>query len=294
MSEREGPPGRRRVRIASDVALCNRIIMDKKALHKRKMAGKRAARAEQAAKESAAPASSSDDSSSDDEDAPYDGGKRRGGGGGSSKGIRWQYVAFLVLLFGTTALPAVFWVLDSVGGLVGKGAGGAMGGIGAKLGMSATPRDRLAKFYAKHNPDKVDEVGGLIAKYAGNYPKMIKVLEAKYNDYGFFLGWQEDESFKGFLKKEGTEAWVKAQFYYKKYAPYKVRMALYKMYDVLATTFSPGLNLVRTYALNVFPELKDYIGAPAGYRPPKAYTAAKRASRSGTTNKRKKPSTARS
>ena len=70
--------------------------MDKKALHKRKMAGRKAARDEKEAADK--PPAPVDDSSDDDEGyAP----SRGGGGGKKSKGIKWKYVAFLALLFGS-------------------------------------------------------------------------------------------------------------------------------------------------------------------------------------------------
>merc|ERR1719263_623 len=117
-------------------------------------------------------------------------------------GIKWKYVFILVFLFGSALLPALLWVVDHAGAAVSGAGGSAAAGLRVKLGLSPTPKERLTNFYAKHNPDKVDEVDGLIAKYAGNYPKMIKVLEAKYGDYGYFMNWENDVSFSTFLKKE--------------------------------------------------------------------------------------------
>lgn len=77
-----------------------------------------------------------DDSSSDDED---DGPSRGGGGGrrGKKGGIKWKYVAFLCLLFGSAILPAVLWIVDHVG----AASGGAFSGLSAKFGSFA-PRPR--------------------------------------------------------------------------------------------------------------------------------------------------------
>ena len=271
--------------------------MDKKALHKRKMAGRKAARDEKDAADK--PPAPVDDSSDDDEGyAP----SRGGGGGKKSKGIKWKYVAFLALLFGSAILPALLWVVDNVGGLLGAGASSSISGLGAKLGMSATPTERLTSFYEKHNPDKVDEVDALIAKYAGNYPKMVKVLEAKYGDYGYFMGWENDASFTSFLSKEGAK-WAQAsQFYYRRYMPYKARMAFYKMYEALDRIFGPSVNLVRTILLDwlspAFPSLESWIGKPPGYRPPKATTARRRAASNAAkgkagANKRRAPKSTR-
>ena len=167
-------------------------------------------------------------------------------------------------------------ISQSVGG---SAAGSALPSFSASLGMAATPKERLAKFYGKHNPDKVDEVAArtsaslffvfflssrseenkesgvatprprlsvlslspqvLIKKYSGNYPKMVKVLEAKYHDYGFFLGWEEDANFKTFFKKEAVRYFGKAQFLYKKHMPYKLRGAFYNMYYNISTVLQP-------------------------------------------------------
>ena len=266
--------------------------MPKSELHRRKMADKKSKRQP----DEPTPVI---DSSSDDDDEP---GPRQQRGQKKSKGIKWKYVAFLALLFGSAILPALLWVVDNVGGLLGAGASSSLSGLGAKLGMSATPTERLTSFYEKHNPDKVDEVDALIAKYAGNYPKMVKVLEAKYGDYGYFMGWENDASFTAFLSKEGAK-WAQAsQFYYRRYMPYKARMAFYKMYEALDRIFGPSINLFRTILLDwlspAFPSLEKWIGKPPGYRPPKATTARRRAASNAAkgkagANKRRAPKSTR-
>ena len=52
---------------------------------------------------------------------------------------------------------------------------------------------------------------------------MVKVLEAKYGDYGFFLGWEKDRTFSAFVKSQAATGFASAQFYYKKHMPYQVR-----------------------------------------------------------------------
>ena len=51
--------------------------------------------------------------------------------------------------------------------------------------------------------------------------QMIKVLEAKYGDYGFFLGWEQDRTFGKFLKTQAGEASEVIQYYYQRHMPYK-------------------------------------------------------------------------
>mmetsp|Transcript_18013 Transcript_18013/g.55412 ORF Transcript_18013/g.55412 Transcript_18013/m.55412 type:complete len:258 (-) Transcript_18013:916-1689(-) len=239
--------------------------MAKSELHRRKMAERAGARDKKVEPEQQ-PAY---DSSSDD-DSDADGPARPRTGKKSKSGIKWKYVAFLVLLFGSAAMPVVLFLVDNLGGVFGTGATAAFGAATARMGLTPTPKDRLQLFYEKHNPEKVDEVDHLIDKYAGSYPKMVKVLEAKYGDYGFFLGWEQDRTFKSFLMKEAGEWSNRVQFYYKKYVPYKARVAFYKMYSVLDQIFRPYVDFIRARLLDFFPELKDYIGVPPYYRKPRS------------------------
>ena len=63
------------------------------------------------------------------------------------------------------------------------------------LGLMSTPQKRLIEFYNKHNQtDKLEEeqMNAIIMKYAGDYDTMIKKLERKYQDYGYFIGWEKE------------------------------------------------------------------------------------------------------
>ena len=57
-----------------------------------------------------------------------------------SKGIKWKYVAFLALLFGSAILPVVLWIVDHAGGLLGTGLTKAIGASTARMGLTPTPR----------------------------------------------------------------------------------------------------------------------------------------------------------
>ena len=178
----------------------------------------------------------------DDDDEEYLRPQRKKGSlsiGG--KPIKWKFVAFLVLLTGTAVLPAALWVVDNVFSLSGSALAVSASALAGRMGFTPTPKNRLLKFYEKHNPEKVPEVPQLIHKYAGNYPKMIKVLEAKYHDYGFFIGWRDDADFKHFIKQESTRAFRKAQLYYRKYVPFKLRVAFYNMYANTERLLGPPL-----------------------------------------------------
>ena len=115
---------------------------------------------------------------------------------------------------------------------------------------------------------------------------MIKVLEAKYGDYGFFLGWEQDRTFGKFLKTQAGEGSEIIQYYYKRHMPYKARVAFYKMYSLMDKIFRPYVDFIRTQLLHIWPDLKDYIGVPPYYRKPRSSSS----SRSSTT-KRKRPKT---
>ena len=66
--------------------------------------------------------------------------------------------------------------------------------MGHKLGVGATPKKRVLSFYEKHDPEKFDDIPKIMAKYYGDYPKLVKRLERRYQDYGYFKDWEQDEA----------------------------------------------------------------------------------------------------
>jgi len=110
----------------------------------------------------------------------------------SGKGIKTLPLIFLLMLTGTTVLPVLIYMGDYIGKYSQKNH--IMGSIGYKFGMGATPKRRVVSFYEKHDATKVEDVPKMMSKYYGDYPKLIKRLERKYNDYGYFLHWKEDEA----------------------------------------------------------------------------------------------------
>ncbi|KAJ1451699.1 hypothetical protein M885DRAFT_468177 [Pelagophyceae sp. CCMP2097] len=204
-------------------------------LRKKLAAKQEAAEAAPAKAGSDADYDSAEDSDADEYVAP----KRPAGFAPKKAGIQWKYVAFLFLLFGTAMLPAVLWVGDKVASLGGGAAKAGGASLSHRLGLAATPKDRLVLFYEKHNSEKVGEVDGLVKKYAGNYAKMVKVLEAKYQDYGFFIGWEKDGDFSTFMINEGAKSLRLAERYYQVYVPFRVRITLFRMYTNVHTVTSP-------------------------------------------------------
>ncbi|GMH98029.1 hypothetical protein TrST_g14295 [Triparma strigata] len=113
-------------------------------------------------------------------------------GGGFFGEIKLLPLLFLFLLTASTALPAFFWILDNAGGVLVKT--NLTGQLGYRLGIGSTPRKRITSFYEKHSPDKLDSVDSTLSKYYGDYKTLTKKLERKYSDYGYFVGWEEDEA----------------------------------------------------------------------------------------------------
>ena len=112
--------------------------------------------------------------------------------GGYFSNIKLLPLLFLLMLTGTTLLPAGLWVLDNAGPILGKS--NLTGKLGYRLGIGSTPRKRLESFYEKHSPEKLSEADAILSKYYGNYKALTKKLERKYHDYGYFLGWEDDEA----------------------------------------------------------------------------------------------------
>lgn len=125
-------------------------------------------------------------------------GKTRGtpaptsGGGGGGGGIKTTPLILLVLMVGTTLLPALIYAGDYLSSFLAKN--NVAGAIGFRLGIGAVPKKRVVSFYEKHAPEKLNDVPDILSKHYGKYPTLIKKLERKYQDYGYFVGWEEDEA----------------------------------------------------------------------------------------------------
>ena len=124
-----------------------------------------------------APSRDDDDDDDDDDDyTPSARGKKRVAPKGYFAKIRWTHVALLLLMTGTAVLPALLWVADKASAAIGTS--NAFQKVGIQLGMMPTPKERLVKFYKKHNPEKTDEVDRLLSKYAGSYGELFSYAHA--------------------------------------------------------------------------------------------------------------------
>ena len=113
-------------------------------------------------------------------------------GGSSGEGIKTLPLVMLVLLTATTVIPALLYMGDYFSAFIQKNH--IIGNLGQRLGIGPSPKKRVISFYEKHDPEKMGEVNNILSKYYGDYPKLVKRLERKYGDYGYFLNWESDEA----------------------------------------------------------------------------------------------------
>jgi hypothetical protein len=229
------------------------------------------------------------DSEDDDDDAEYDinvqGGKQdevlmpkkkkkkavtsgegttatplREGGGSSKGGIKTTPLILLFLMLGTAALPVLIYAGDFLSSFLAKT--DFTGNIGYSLGIGAVPRKRAVAFYEKHAPEKLNDVPKILSKHYGDYPKLIKKLERKYQDYGYFMGWEDDEAILTHVKeqaKEWYDIWL--QQYWNRHAPQPIKTAFRNIRYNLTYLYKKGRRLYRKH---VWPMLEPIFGVPKG------------------------------
>ena len=154
----------------------------------------------------------------------------------------------------TAILPAIFFVVDNAAPVMEKFNMG--GNLGYRMGIGQTPQLRVLSFYEKHAPDKLGEVPKIMGKYYGDYGKLTKSLERKYQDYGYFLGWEKDEA-------PSTLAWAKLDDTYKainkkfkKHAPAPVRTAASNAYFNINKLVKQGRKIWKKH-------LAPHLGVPS-------------------------------
>lgn len=175
------------------------------------------------------------------------------------QGIKTLPLVLLLLLTGTAVLPALIYASDFLGSYFQKHH--VLGSIGYKLGFGATPKKRVLSFYEKHDPSKIDDVDGILAKYYGDYPKLIKKLERKYGDYGYFLEWEQDEApmTLALEKVAETRDYLGEQF--NLYAPQIVKTGARNVRHNLGFLYKRGRRLWKKH---VWPLLEPIFGVPKG------------------------------
>mmetsp|Transcript_21432 Transcript_21432/g.27718 ORF Transcript_21432/g.27718 Transcript_21432/m.27718 type:complete len:318 (-) Transcript_21432:162-1115(-) len=211
--------------------------------------------------------SDDEDDDVDDLPAPSRQSKRKGRAAGpndniklasANSGIKWGPVIMLIVMFGTTLIPAVIFLGDHVSGFLAKN--DIMGSVGYQLGIGAVPKKRVVSFYEKHNPEKLNDVPKVLATHYGDYPKLIRKLERKYNDYGYFMGWEEDESPMRLMKDSlGDMYSVWIQQYWNKYAPVMIRTRVRNIKYNLMSVHKQGRKIWRKH---IWPILEPFFGVP--------------------------------
>jgi len=175
----------------------------------------------------------------------------------SGGGIKTLPLVMLVMLTGTTVLPALLYAGDYIGAMVQKKH--LLGNLGFRLGIGPSPKKRVVSFYEKHDPDKIGEVPAILSKYYGDYPKLIKRLERKYNDYGYFLNWEQDEAPMHLAMDKLWETRDVLQNQFDRHAPALVKTGARNMRHNVGFLYKKGYAL---WKKQVWPVLQPYLGVP--------------------------------
>jgi hypothetical protein len=176
------------------------------------------------------------------------------------KGIKTTPLILLILMVGTTLLPGLIYASDYIGVFLAKN--NVLGQIGFRLGMGAVPKKRVMSFYEKHDPNKLNEVPNILSKYYGDYPKLVKKLERKYQDYGYFLGWEEDEAPFVMAKEQLQDTytlWINS--YWNVYAPQQAKTAARNIRYNLTFLHK---KFYKIFWKKVWPHLEPFVGVPKG------------------------------
>jgi hypothetical protein len=190
-----------------------------------------------------------------------------GGGGGGLGSIKTGPLILLIVLTGTTLLPAVLFAGDYLS----KRLPNFIGGVGYRLGVGAIPKKRVTSFYEKHAPEKLGDVPKILKTHYGEYPTLIKKLERKYQDYGYFLGWEQDETPMRYATESlrGTyDAWIRV---WNRSAPQVLKTAFRNIRYNLTTLYKRGR---RIWKKHVWPHLEPIVGVPKGAEKQKRQDAA--------------------
>jgi hypothetical protein len=175
------------------------------------------------------------------------------------EGIKTLPLILLILLTGTAVLPALIYAGDMLGAMMQKQS--VLGTIGYKLGLGPTPKKRVLSFYEKHDPAKIDNVDKILAKHYGSYPKLIKQLERKYGDYGYFLEWERDEAPLTLALEHVADVREYLGEQFNLYAPQIVKTAVRNIRYNLSTLYKKGRKIWKKH---VWPLIEPVFGVPKG------------------------------
>jgi hypothetical protein len=174
--------------------------------------------------------------------------------------IKRTPLILLILMTASTLLPALIYASDYLGNFMGKHH--VLGQIGFRMGLGAVPRKRVMSFYEKHDPEKIEKVPDILSKYYGDYPKMIKNMERKYADYGYFIGWEQDEAPMVLAMEQVQETyntWIHS--YWNVYAPQPAKTAFRNIRYNLTFLHK---KLHKAWKRQIWPLLEPIFGVPKG------------------------------
>uniref|UniRef100_A0A7S2KZ21 Uncharacterized protein n=1 Tax=Leptocylindrus danicus TaxID=163516 RepID=A0A7S2KZ21_9STRA len=173
------------------------------------------------------------------------------------EGIKTLPLVMLILMTGTTLIPALLYAGDWLGAFLQKQH--IMGNIGFRLGVGPSPKKRVISFYEKHDPSKLSQVNSIMSKHYGEYPKLVKRLERKYHDYGYFIDWEKDEAPMKLAKDQlmVTYDWFGDQF--ATHAPRPVKNAYRNAKANITNLYTKGRKIWRK---KIWPVLEPYFGVP--------------------------------
>jgi hypothetical protein len=194
--------------------------------------------------------------------------RARGGGGGgdaccptpggsSGEGIKTLPLVMLIMLTGTTVLPALLYMGDYFSAFIAKNH--IMGNLGHRLGIGPSPKKRVISFYEKHDPEKLGEVPNILSKYYGDYPKLVKRLERKYGDYGYFINWEQDEAPMNLAFEQLWETKEMLDKQFDRHAPAIVKTGARNMRANFGFLYKKGH---KVWVKQVWPVLQPYLGVP--------------------------------
>lgn len=176
------------------------------------------------------------------------------------QGIKTTPLILLIMMVGTTVLPALIYASDMLANYAQTHH--ILGSIGYRMGLGAVPRKRVLSFYEKHDPLKLEDVPTILSKHYGDYPKLVRKLERKYQDYGYFLGWEEDEAPLTLALEQlaQTREYIVHQ-YWNRYAPQPLKTAARNISYNLATLTKKGR---KVWKRTIWPLLEPIFGVPKG------------------------------
>lgn len=192
-------------------------------------------------------------------------------------GLKTGPLILLILLTGTTLLPAFLYASDYFS----KYMPSVVGNVGYRLGFGSVPKKRVLSFYEKHAPEKLAEVPKILANHYGDYPTLIKKLERKYQDYGYFIGWEDDEAPMRYALdslQDTYSAWLRQ---WNRHAPQILKTAFRNIRYNLTTLYKKGYKIWRK---NLWPHLEPFFGVPSGTAKQKRQDAADARKRQGSSS----------